>query len=391
MPRENNNKILIFGAGNIGRSFLAQVFSRNNYAIVFVDINQNIIDLVQTRKKYEVITLYPDGTKSNYTVKNIQAVHADETDKVMRELLEADLVATSVGKSALPNLLPIIMVASKLRTHPLNIILAENIRNGAAEINELVQAEFTKIGEPEAMEAFRKKVCFLETSIGKMVPLQEDHSSLNVYCEPYNILIVSGKNYLGEKPDVEEIHWVDNINAWVDKKLFIHNLGHASLAYYTRSKYPNEVYLYKGLLDFHIKWKVKQVMLEAGNILLAEYSDIFTETEIKEHIGDLIKRFQNPYLKDTVTRVGQDLSRKLHKKDRILGAIILGKQHALPYSFIMDAFLTALEFEKREVHNRDSEINRRYLTTGLREILLSICGLAYDNPLEHELIQEFLA
>lgn len=35
-------RIIQFGAGNIGRSFIGQLFSRSGYEVVFVDINKKL-------------------------------------------------------------------------------------------------------------------------------------------------------------------------------------------------------------------------------------------------------------------------------------------------------------------------------------------------------------
>ena len=49
------NKLVIFGAGKIGRSFIAQLFSQAGYAAVFVDINKEVIDALNQRGSYEVV------------------------------------------------------------------------------------------------------------------------------------------------------------------------------------------------------------------------------------------------------------------------------------------------------------------------------------------------
>lgn len=36
-------KLVQFGAGNIGRSFIGQIFSQNGYEVVFIDLNQTLI------------------------------------------------------------------------------------------------------------------------------------------------------------------------------------------------------------------------------------------------------------------------------------------------------------------------------------------------------------
>ena len=39
-----NKKMVQFGAGNIGRSFIGQLFSRSGYEVVFVDIKKEHIN-----------------------------------------------------------------------------------------------------------------------------------------------------------------------------------------------------------------------------------------------------------------------------------------------------------------------------------------------------------
>ena len=46
-------KLVIFGAGNIGRSFIGQLFSRAGYEIVFIDIDPIILNELNTRAATE--------------------------------------------------------------------------------------------------------------------------------------------------------------------------------------------------------------------------------------------------------------------------------------------------------------------------------------------------
>jgi mannitol-1-phosphate 5-dehydrogenase len=75
----------------------------------------------------------------------------------------------------------------------------------------------------------------VETSSGKMVPvmtqkdLEED--SLLLFAEPYNSLILAKKGFKNPIPEIRNLAPKENIKAWVDRKLFIHNLGHAASAY----------------------------------------------------------------------------------------------------------------------------------------------------------------
>ena len=53
---------------------------------------------------------------------------------------------------------------------------------------------------------------------------------------------------------------------------------------------------------------------------------------LKDHIEDLLKRFGNKNLGDTIFRVGHDLERKLGKDDRFMGIVRLAQEVGSPSS-----------------------------------------------------------
>ena len=55
MGKAGLKKLLLFGAGKIGRSFIAQLFSRSGYEVVFIDVNTKIIDALNAQREYKVI------------------------------------------------------------------------------------------------------------------------------------------------------------------------------------------------------------------------------------------------------------------------------------------------------------------------------------------------
>ena len=121
------------------------------------------------------------------------------------------------------------------------------------------------------------------------------------------------------------------LKAWVDRKAFIHNLGHATAAYYGFTLHPEAVYMFEILDDPAVLKFTRAVMIQSAEILLKAYSSDFTFNDLELHIDDLIKRFRNRALQDTIFRVGNDLPRKLGADDRFMGSIHLAiqAQHAL--------------------------------------------------------------
>jgi mannitol-1-phosphate 5-dehydrogenase len=57
---------------------------------------------------------------------------------------------------------------------------------------------------------------------------------------------------------------------------------------------------------------------------MKKYPGEFRPEQLTDHIDDLLRRFENRALGDTVFRVGCDLKCKLHKNDRIMSPLIDG-------------------------------------------------------------------
>jgi mannitol-1-phosphate 5-dehydrogenase len=45
---------VIFGAGNIGRGFIGQLYSESDYEVTFVDVDQLLLDTLNERGRYTI-------------------------------------------------------------------------------------------------------------------------------------------------------------------------------------------------------------------------------------------------------------------------------------------------------------------------------------------------
>lgn len=224
-------KIVIFGAGKIGRSFIGQLFSRGGYEVVFIDVYQRIIDELNIRKNYNVIIKSDKEDIINIT--NVRGVHGDDASAVAFEVATAALLAVSVGLHGLNSIIPLLTKGLQQRfaideKSALDIIIAENMLNADAFFRD----ELRKIMPNDY--PFDQLVGLVETSIGKMVPIMlkkdVEEDILQVFAEPYNTLILDRKAFKNPIPQIFGLSPKENMKAWVDRKLFIHNLGHAATA-----------------------------------------------------------------------------------------------------------------------------------------------------------------
>ncbi len=89
-----------FGAGNIGRSFIGQLFSRAGYEVIFIESALPLVRIINKKREYRIIIKRNDTPDEEIVIRNIQALHIDETQAVRNAILKADYVATSVGAAA---------------------------------------------------------------------------------------------------------------------------------------------------------------------------------------------------------------------------------------------------------------------------------------------------
>lgn len=375
-------KLVLFGAGKIGRSFIGQLFANSDYEVVFVDVYKPVITALNLRKGYDVIikSALPDEV---IHVRNVRGVLGDDEDKVAEELSDCDIAAISVGQKGFAKVITIVAKGlierqKKFGYKPLDIILAENMRNAGQSAKDIL---YTVLDKDYPVDNL---VGLIETSIGKMVPIMphtvQEKDQLLVYAEPYNTLIVDKKAFINPIPDVKGVAPKDNIKAWVDRKSFIHNFGHAAAVYAGFLVDPSIVYLADILQIPSVKRFTRSAMLQSADVLMKKYPDEFTLTELTGHIDNLLCRFENRALGDTVFRVGCDLKRKLHRNDRILSPLIDGIQTKSPVNRILMTFAYGLCFrakdEKGNMLQGDLEFVRNLQEKGLSYVLCNICGLS---------------
>lgn len=371
--------ILIFGAGKIGRSFIGQLFGLSGYEVVFSDIDIELVNLLNRKQSYSVVI---KGEKEEkLLIPNVRAINGSEEQAVVEEISRTSIMAISVGKNALEKIIPNIAKGLTKRfqlyqNRPLDIIIAENMRSA----NEFIYRELqNNLPADFPIDSY---VGLVETSIGKMVPIMTvdeiKKDPLWVFAEPYNQLILDKKGFKNDIPDVKGLFPKENIKAWVDRKAFIHNLGHATAAYYGFFKHPDATYLYEVLEDKSVLNFTKEVMLQSADILLKIYPDDFTVQDLSDHIDDLLLRFQNRSLKDTLFRVGQDIPRKLGPDDRFMGIIRLAIPLEMAYDKILKAMSYAFYFKGVDENGKRTDqdsIFDDYLTKGVELTLNKVCGL----------------
>jgi mannitol-1-phosphate 5-dehydrogenase len=119
-------------------------------------------------------------------------------------------------------------------------------------------------------------------------------------------------------------------------------------------------------------------MLQSAEILRGMYPEEFPETDLTRHIDDLLARFRNKALGDTVFRVGCDLFRKLGPEDRLVAPIKAALSFNKPYDRILDVIKAAISFRAKDENGQYFTDDRdffRLSDRGIEVILHEVCKL----------------
>ena len=103
-----------FGAGKIGRGFIADLLHDSGYRIVFADVVQPLVDLVNKDHEYSLFLI--DHDYEEKIIDNIVAYSTiSEPEKVIEEIVNAEVLTTSVMATNLPKVAPLITKGLKAR------------------------------------------------------------------------------------------------------------------------------------------------------------------------------------------------------------------------------------------------------------------------------------
>ena len=380
-------KALIFGAGNIGRGFIGQLLSQSGYEVVFIDIDSLVIDRLNKDRSYPIQIVSNDSCKE-IIIDNVRAISAKNVDLVSNEFINADIVSTSVGVNALDKVAYTIAIGLKGRLlqknlQPLNIIICENMLKADIHLKSLILSHLN----PLEKEYFEESIGLVEASIGRMVPSRpieaNTNNPLEIFVEEYDELPVDKKGFKGEIPEIRNMVPFSPFDFYINRKIFVHNMGHAITAYlgYIRG----HKYIWSAIEDLLIKEVVNNAFEEIIEALSCEY-DIALE-QLRLYVRDLVKRFGNKELKDTVVRVAKDPVRKLAANDRLIGAAKLCEKHGVLPSYISLGIAAGLLYNSLE-DNSAMAVQEYVDKNGIENALKHFCDIESTDKI-YSIIVDF--
>ncbi len=357
-----------FGAGNIGRGFIGLLLSQSGYHVTFLDVSETLINHLKAQRHYTVELVAETVTAID--VEEVDALHSvHDAQAATQALLQADLITTAVGPSILPivarQLVPVFETQAAYKVNRLvNVIACENTIGGSTQIKHALMPLLSA----DAQAYVNTYVGFPDAAVDRIVPNQHHADPLTVQVEPFYEWVVDAKAVKGELKIVG-LHLSDKLEAYIERKLFTVNTGHATVAYIAYSK--GYATIREAMADETVVDLAHGVLLETGALLSAKHG--FGRDEQAAYIDKTLERFRNPHIADEAVRVARSPLRKLSANDRFIKPLRECLDLKLPTEHLQKAIRYALNYD----YAGDPEaVKLQELITamGRQAALLSISG-----------------
>ncbi|WP_085248236.1 mannitol-1-phosphate 5-dehydrogenase [Gilliamella mensalis] len=367
---------LHFGAGNIGRGFIGKLLSDAGIHVTFADVNQQIIDAIATRHQYPVNVVGEQSTTE--IVKNVDGINST-SNEVIDYIAKVDLVTTAVGPQVLARIAPSIAQGIVERhkqgnTKPLNIIACENMVRGTSQFKQEI---FNAL--PQQLHHWvNNHIGFVDSAVDRIVPPATSKTGdiLEVTVETFSEWIVDETQFVGIIPTIKGMQPVDNLMAFVERKLFTLNTGHAITAYL--GFYYSFETIRDAILNEKIRLIVRGAMEESGLVLIKRYN--FDEQKHMAYIEKILNRFENPYLHDDTSRVGRQPMRKLGAGDRLIKPLLGTFEYQVKNTNLLIGIAAALNYRNSD-DEQAVELAKLITEKGVTQAFCQIAGIDVNNSI----------
>jgi len=325
-----NTRVLVIGAGATGRGHVAQLAVESGYGVTFVDKDASLCARLRASGAYSVRLV--SGHTRTVAIGNFRILHTSEKEDIFTALRDATIVFTAVCPGNLRE------AAATLR-EPLarwlkaaaprefkNVLCCENMNHSSTSFREYLLEDFPA----ELREKLERQVGFADTMVARVVARPTD--SLSLLGEEYSEWTADKSGFRGpDLPAIRTLELVEDQTRFLQRKLYIHNTGHATFGYLGFLK--GYTYIHEAAQDPQIMAVCEKAIEESGWAIQAEYG--FTADVIHAYRTALTEKCVSPELPDEILRVVREPIRKLGRDERFFGPIGLLLAHGrMPESLL---------------------------------------------------------
>ena len=291
----------------------------------------------------------------------------------------------SVGPTILKFIAPPIAKGIDKRSEdlpPLAVIACENAIGATDTLAGFIK---DPKNTPEArLASHDKRARYANSAIDRIVPAQDPNQGLSVKLEKFYEWVVDKTPFKESGiPSIKGIHWVDNLEPFIERKLYTVNTGHATAAYHGYSRGKKTVD--EALQDEFIIGQVRKALEETSDLIVTKHG--ISVDEQKAYREKIITRISNPHLADAVERVGRAPIRKLGRKERFVGPAAQLAEMDKDVTALLTAAEQAFKFQNVEGDDESKELAKIVANSSVGEVVAKVCGLEPSDKLYPQMVE----
>jgi mannitol-1-phosphate 5-dehydrogenase len=366
--------LIIWGAGRIGRGFVAGLFHEPLWRIVFVDIDRALVDGLNRAGGYTVFRARKEGVEKTRLEGGFSALHTGETEALSRLFREEGLMLDiAVHEPKLPEvadmLAPLFAARARSGAGPMDVMMNVNMARPDAYFRTLMGERLS----PAALKYFIDKVGVTGIFAMCISPLAPDwlkkEDPLALWNNGWETQTVSRKELKCPPPKAPRLLLTDDIEREETRKLYTLNMAHALLSYLGLPRGLKTSL--EAVKDPELRRILDGALIESSAGL--EYEFGFGEEEMAAWRDKISSVLESPYIEDGLQRLGADTRRKLSARDRLVGPAGLCLKAGKEPVNLIKAIRAGFGYENPDEGTR--EVREFYQTHGLAASVQKYCAI----------------
>ncbi|MEM7342968.1 MAG: mannitol-1-phosphate 5-dehydrogenase [Chloroflexota bacterium] len=380
------NIAIQFGAGNIGRGFIGVLLAQAGYEVIFVDVVDDVVEAINQHGQYTIKEII-EGQAQATTVENVKAINGKVESEVVEAISQASIITTAVGPNVLRIVAPVIAKGIQRRSElgsdtALNIIACENLIDNSRILQEYVSSHLSDQAQTYADQHVGFPRCVIDRVVTNPSEAERAENPLLVIAEGQGLWIVDRQGFVGEPPTIAGIKLTDNLDAYVEQKIFTLNTAHAATGYLGYLK--GYEFIHQAMEDAEIHQIVSGAAAESSSALIKRHN--LDPDQQAQYVADTLQRFANDAVPDPIVRVVREPKRKLAANDRLIKPALLALEVGVNPDNLAMAIAAGLLYDNVE-DSQAVEISQTLQKNGIDAVLAEVCDLSGDSQLA-QLIKE---
>ena len=328
---------LVIGAGATGRGHVAQLAVESGYTVTFLDKDASLCARLRTSGHYSVRLV--SGHTRTVKVEGFRILHTSEKEDLCSAFRDSRLVFTAVCPGNLRDAAgtlrePLVRWLRTAGPHDFkNVLCCENMNRSSSIFRDFLLEDFPG----DLREKLERQVGLADTMVARVVARPAD--PLLLLGEEYSEWTADRRAFRGPQlPEIRTLQLVEDQTRFLQRKLYIHNTGHATIGYLGFLK--GYTFIHEAAQDPHIMAICEKAIEESGWAIEKEYG--FSPEVIRAYRATLTEKCVSPELPDEILRVVREPVRKLGRDERFFGPIRLLLGHGREPEFLLYGVCGAL-------------------------------------------------